>query len=61
MQTILCIAVWRWPGQIIRILVIIVIAAAVARLDPAAAIPLIAGLGLGGWLLASAPALGVAQ
>jgi len=60
MQMILCIQVRGWLGQIIRILVIIVIAAAVARLDPAAAIPLIAGVGLGGWLLAGAPALGVA-
>jgi hypothetical protein len=57
----ICLTIPRWPGQIIRVIVIIVIAAAVARLDPAAVIPLVAGIGLGGWALASAPALEVAR
>jgi hypothetical protein len=50
---------WLWPGQIIRVirlLVILVIVAAAARWEPGAALPLIAGVGLAGWLLTGIPA-----
>jgi len=55
----LCIVAWRWPGQLIRVIIIVVIAAIAARWDPSAALPLIAGVSLGGWLLASVPGTAV--
>lgn len=55
----LCVRARRWPGQVIRIIVIIVIVAAAARWEPGEVLPLIAGIGLGCWLLAGQPATGM--
>jgi hypothetical protein len=54
------VTTWPWPGPIIRVIrlvVILVIVAAAARWEPAVALPLIAGAGLGGWLLTGIPAV----
>lgn len=48
----LCIVTRGWPGQLIRVIIIVIAAAASARWDPPAALPLIAGITLGGWILA---------
>src|ERR1022692_1769760 len=45
---------WRQPGQVVRVIVVIVIAVVVTRWAPSAAVPLIAGVALGGGLLPGA-------
>lgn len=47
----LCITGCRWPGQVIRIIVIVVVAALAVRWAPHAVLPLIVGISLGAWLL----------
>jgi hypothetical protein len=59
MSVEICIRARRWPGQVIRIIVIIVIIAAVARWEPGDVLALIAGTGLGCCLLADQPATGM--
>ena len=51
----MCGTARRWPGQVIRVVIVIVIAAAAGRWWPAAVVPLIAGVVLAAGLLASAP------
>ena len=46
----------QWPGPAIRIILIIVIIAAVARWQPGEVLPLITGTSLGCWLFAGQPA-----
>jgi hypothetical protein len=50
-----CLLAWRWPGLLVRIIIIVIAAAAAGRWEPSAVLPLAAGTGLGGWLLAAAP------
>lgn len=60
----MCISVRQRPDRLIRVLriiIIVVVAAVAARWDPPVAVPLIAGLGLGGWLLAGSPAPAAAR
>ncbi len=59
MSVDVCIRTRQWPGQVIRIIVIIVVIAAAARWEPGQVLPLIVGTGLGCWLLASQPAPGM--
>jgi hypothetical protein len=43
----------RWPARLIRVIVVIIIATVTARWDPAAAVPLAAGSGLGAWVVSA--------
>lgn len=55
MTTVLCITARHWPRQYVRVIIIIVIAAAVGHWNPAATLPLIGGVAL------AAAALGTAS
>jgi hypothetical protein len=46
---------WRRPGLVIKIVIIVIVAASAGRWEPSAILPLAAGTGLGGWFLAGAP------
>jgi hypothetical protein len=51
----LCIRIRGRLGRLIRVIIIIIIAVVAARWEPSAVLPLIAGIGFGGWLVASLP------
>jgi hypothetical protein len=55
-----CITARRWPGQVFRVVVIVIIAAVAAQREPSAVLPLVTGVALGGWLVAGRPAGAVA-
>jgi len=57
MSMLMCVKTERWPGLAVRLIVVIIIAAATVRWAPDVAAPVIAGLVLSAWLLAGVPAL----
>jgi len=55
MSAHLCIRTRQWPSHLIRIIIVVIVTASAARLDPAAVLPVIIGVALGGWLMARVP------